>query len=531
MNEIPAIASPGLGAAVEACEERAHDLYFERRDWSRALLQWQIRAKLGPPTIESQLALAHCEIVMGVDRDHPEIGLSNPASASNGRLANYAHRIRTSATAYLMEGNGARAAKLARLVTAVDPHFRSVYERQILPGPEAGPIDIPDPARDREPLPFERGRPFAAADARAVLARYADRRVLLFTARANAAIQEDTLCRYLRTSVETVGLAIRIVESHNWQADAAIQTPEVLRAAIEEFRPHVIVILDALISGASSYDQTRPAILAVLHDARHRLGAKVVFSYTDAWYGGMPELFDAIADHTDLFHVIFAGVQPRLTPRVAAKTFCFPLPCPDPRAPDAPRPAQRAGAGFVGSFSWSNQARLAWWSEIRRLGLPIELRFHNIAGQLTPEAYAELIASYPISVDFAARITGDQVLTLRAIEAPWFGSLLLSEAAADTAYWMRPYEHYVPFATLHQLAGRLRILMENAPLRERITRAGTAWVQSQFSAHQFWARLLHRLDGTPPVATRLPELRLGGVALRIPSSPETYAAFARPIGP
>jgi len=148
---------------------------------------------------------------------------------------------------------------------------------------------------------------------------------------------------------------------------------------------------------------------------------------------------------------------------------------------------------------------------------------------LTPVEYAELIASYQISLDFTARISGDQVLTLRAIEAPWYGSLLLSEAAADTAYFMRPYEHYVPFATLAQLEGRLRILMENAPLRARITRAGTAWVKEQFGAPQFWARLFDRLESSPAVAPTPPTLRLDDLALSIPSSPATYAVFARPL--
>jgi hypothetical protein len=522
-------ASPVLGAAAEACEARAHDLYFERHDWAGALLQWQIRAKLGPPTIETQLALAHCEIVMGVDRDHPEIGLADPVAASNRRQHDYAQLIRSCASAYLMEGEGGRAAKLARLLAAVDPHFRSVYERQILPSAAAVPIDIPDPPVDPTPLPFERALPLSESDAEAVLARHADCRVLLFARHADRSVQEDTLCRYLRTSVEAVGLPIRIVESHSTDPDVVARVPAMLREAIDGFRPHVIVVLDALTSGASAYPHTQPAILSALHDARRRLGAKVVFSYTDAWYDGMPALFDAIVEHADLFHVIFAGVRSRVTPRVAAKLFCLPFPCPDPRVPGAPAPARHRDAGFVGGLSWSNQSRLAWWAEISRLGLPIEVRFRNIAGMLTAADYAELIASYPISVDFTARITGDQVLTLRALEAPWYGSLLLSEEAADTAYFMRPYEHYVPFATLHQLAGRLRLLLDDAPRRERITRAGTAWVKRQFGARPFWARLLHRLDSTPAVAATLPDVPPGAARLSIPSSPATYAALARPL--
>ena len=521
-------ALPHLDPAAEACEARAHDLYFNRHDWAGALIQWRIRAKLGPPTIETQLALAHCEIVAGASRDHPEIGLADPVAASNGRLADYAQLVRTCVTAYLMQADGAYSAKLARLLTAVDPHFRSVYVRQILPRSEASSIEIPEPPIDPEPLPFERAFPMSRDAMDAIIARHAGRGVLL-VARHIVRGVEDTLSGYLRTSLEALNLPVRIVESHSVDPDEVARVPDLLRAAIDAFRPHAIVVLDALVSGATAYSPVLPAILSVLHDARRRWGTKIVFSYTDAWYGGMPALLDAIADQADLIHVIFAGLSSRVAPRVAAKLFCHPYPCPDLLSAGAAPPASGTRAGFVGGLSWSNQSRLAWWAEIKRLDLPIELRFNNIAGMLTPVEYAELIASYPISLDFTARISGDQVLTLRAIEAPWYGSLLLSEAAADTAYFMRPYEHYVPFATLAQLEGRLRILMENAPLRARITRAGTAWVKEQFGAPQFWARLFDRLESSPAVAPTPPTLRLDNLALSIPSSPATYAVFARPL--
>jgi hypothetical protein len=526
--------SPGLAAALEACDARAHHLYFERNDWAGALLQWQIRSRLGPPTLESQLALAHCKIAVGTADDLPVIGIADATAPSNGRRLEYTQLIRTCVWAALTSGDAVRTSRLARLAAAVDPHFRSIYEQQILPGPADAPIDVPDPPTDPEPLPFERALTLSADAARAGLAAHAGKRVLIFMphmAMTPGGLVEVTVCRYLRSSLEALQIDHRIFESHRLTPEERADLPARLRRVIEEFRPDVIVCYDMMISGASTDPEVQHDIRAVLHEARRRLGAKTVYTYSDTWYDNTPALLDALVDDVDVFHIIFPGLLPRVSPRVIERIFCYPYPCSDPRPPGAPAPARRAGAGFVGSLSWANQSRVVWYAEIGRAALPIDVNFHNVSGFRTPAEYAELVASYPISIDFTARISGDQVLTLRTIEAPWYGSLLLSEAAPDIAYFMRPFEHYVPFATLAQLAGRLRILLENQPLRERITRAGTAWVQRNFGAQQFWARLFGKLDERPPVSAAPPAPRSGMVQVRLPFSHESYGEVARPLVP
>jgi hypothetical protein len=532
MTDSPPTPLPsGSASAIEACEARAHHLYFERYDWAGALLQWQIRDRLGPPTIESQLALAHCKIVVGDDDDIPEIGVSDPTTLSNGRRYDYAQLIRTCAWAYLTSGDGLHASKLARLAAAADPHFRSIYERQILAD---APVEIPAPPADPEPLPFERKLALSAEAARDVLAAHEGDRVLVFMPHLGTSddlLSEVTLARYLRTSLEALKIDHRILESQRLTAEERVDLPARLRRVIAEFRPAVIVCYDMMISGASVLEDVRPGIFAALHEARRSIGSKIVYTYSDSWYDNAPALLDAVADHADVIHVTFAGLLSRVSPRVANRIFCYPYPCYDPRAPGARAPAQRPVAGFVGGMSWANQSRLVWYAEITRAGLPIEINFNAISGFRTPAEYAELIASYPISIDFTTRSSGDQVLTLRAIEAPWYGSLLLGEAAADTAYFMRPFEHYVPFATFGQLAGRLQLLLEDPPLRERITRAGTAWVQRNFGARQFWARLFWQLDRCEPAGATMPELPSGDVGVRMPSSPASYGELVRSFTP
>jgi len=532
MTDSPLTPLPsGPASAIEACEARAHQLYFERYDWAGALLQWQIRDRLGPPTIESKLALAHCKIVVGDDADIPEIGISDPTTLSNGRRHDYAQLIRTCAWAYLTSGDGLHASKLARLAAAADPHFRSIYEQQILAD---APVEIPELPADPEKLPFERKLTLSAEAARDVLAAHAGDRVLVFMPHMGTSANgpsEVTLCRYLRTSLEALKIDHRILESQRLTPEERADLPARLRQTIAEFRPAVIVCYDMMISGASVLEDVRPGIFAALHEARHSVGSKIVYTYSDSWYDNTPAVLDAVADHADVIHVTFPGLLSRVSSRVADRIFCYPYPCYDPREPGASPPAPRTVGGFVGGMSWANQSRLVWYAEIARAGLPAEINFNTISGFRTPAGYAELVASYPISVDFTTRSSGDQVLTLRAIEAPWYGSLLLSEAAADTAYFMRPFEHYVPFATFGQLAGRLQILLENRPLRERIARAGTAWVQRNFGAPQFWARLFWQLDRSEPPSVAMPELPRGAVSVRMPSSAASYGDLVRSFTP
>ena len=71
--------------------------------------------------------------------------------------------------------------------------------------------------------------------------------------------------------------------------------------------------------------------------------------------------------------------------------------------------------------------------------------------------------------------------------------MLLEEANEDTAYFLRPHDHFVPFSTLRELEARLDELLGDAAHRQRIARAGQDWVRRHFTGRQFWAQLLRRL--------------------------------------
>ncbi len=500
------------GALLAATEAQAHQLYFERRDPGAALAPWRLCVGLGAPSLAMQLAVAHCEIEAGIEQDLPAVGVRDPDPPVTARAREYAELILSRAWTLHGEGDARRATKLLRLVAAVDPHLRSVYEQQIL-APPAAAAALPEPGDRVASLPFERVLSLTEDAARALIARHGGRRVLLFMPwwrRQDDTSAEGILARQLRVSLEALGIAVTIVESFRLDHPEHLALHERLRGVIAAFQPDVVVCYDMLVSGATSYAPLQDGILAVLQDAR-RAGAKLVFSYSDSWYDGMADLFAVLAQHTDLFHIPFPGLLRQLPPALAARVFCYPFPVDDPR-PEAGRvTVPRPRGAFVGTIGWVNLSRLAWCAEIARAGLPAD---------------PALLAECAVSINFVARINGARIATGRAIEAPFVGSVLLEEASDDTAYFLRPYEHYVPFATLPELSSRLRLLLDDDRLRGRIATAGTAWVRRHFAALPFWARLFHQLyEAAPPPPA--PPRDIAAVAVRFPHSAQSYFELAR----
>ncbi|MBV8166270.1 MAG: glycosyltransferase family 1 protein, partial [Alphaproteobacteria bacterium] len=232
-----------------------------------------------------------------------------------------------------------------------------------------------------------------------------------------------------------------------------------------------------------------------------------------------------------IFHIPFPGLLRHVGPELAARVMCYPFPVDDPRPAPVPVVAPHRRAAFVGGITWANLSRLAWCAEIACAGLPVDVHLTTHSNLHSVEAYTQLLADYAVSVNLVARINGERIATGRAIEAPFVGSLLLEEASDDTAYFLRPYEHYVPFASFAELSARLRLLLDDAPLRDRIAAAGTAWVRRHFGALHFWARLFHSLYERAPPPAPPPRRHFREVTVRYPHSAQTYFELARPLLP
>ena len=469
-------------------DAEARRLYREQRDWNAALAFWQAREAAASPTAESRAAIAHCLIELGRVAPGPA-GAIAPALAAGPAPEPSVALIRARAYECLGAGDAERAAQLTRLLAALDPRMRRVYEGAILsPG---APDEFPEVAGG-PPLRFQRDRPGEVDDV-AVLARQRGRRVLLAIRQyrhTGRSLYLADFYRHFADSARGLGIETVALESHP-PAAAAAEVPDALRAALADV--DVAIVDDALASGASADPTVGPAILAVLEDAQRARGTKLVFTYPDSWHDALAPVVGAAARTADLIHVSHPGVLRRVSPRFTAKLWCYPPPIADPRGPDpAPVPRQLR-ASIAGRINWSNEARLAWWCEIARSGLPVDLHPTVYGHERSPVEYADLLSAYAVTINVTARANEIGILTGRTVEALLHDSLLLEQQSADTDYFLRPFEHYVPFSTLTELIARMRRVLDDAPLRERITRAGAAWARRYFSGAQFWARLFAML--------------------------------------
>jgi hypothetical protein len=517
------------GPPVEPRAALAHRAYFLRRDWRTALALWRAVAATGTATIEAAFAIAHCRIELAEPDELRTIAIADAPTASTGWLEAYAHLVRTRAFHWLTAQDPVRAAQLTRLLAVADPHLAEIYRDAVLPSAVRAPTVV-TPAASAAPLPFQRALPLDDDDVETVLARHRGRRVMLLVPdylEVGGQRVELDIHRVLR-DVATLGMAVTVVNNYTVPPAEWPRFAELLGARIAAFRPDILIYQEMLLWGVSADPQVQPGLLDVLDAARRDFDTRVVFTYPDAWYDGMESLLESALELCDVFHVTHPAMLQRVSPALAAKMWCAFYPMVDPREPPAAPVEQVARAAFVGSINWVNTSRLVWWTEIARAGLPVDLYPTTSAIQRTPAQYADLLARYAIGLSFTTRTNGRRILTGRAAETPFYGSLLLEEESADTAYFMRPFEHFVPFTNLAELAARLEELLADPGLRHRIAGAGHAWTRRHFGTRPFWARLLRKLYETP---RQLPAPRRHGY---IPSAvviPTTSAAVHRAYQP
>ncbi|MBV8168993.1 MAG: glycosyltransferase family 1 protein [Alphaproteobacteria bacterium] len=485
----------------------AHQLYYERRDWRAALALWSACEAADGASLDSRVAITHCRIELADPANLSAIGLGTAPGRDQGHTAAYAHQVRTRAFQWLAAGDALRASQLTRLLAAVEPQLAEVYRDCIASGDLGAPLA--EPAELGQPLPFERDAPLGDAEAQRLVGTLRTKRVLLVMRQllnyAGGAVEADLFRQHI-TSLRALGIEPAVLDAHYMTTqDRRHLFPEQLRAQIAAQPPDIIYYDDLLVSGMGGDPNLLPAILDILYRARRDHGTRIAVTYPDAWYDGMDALLEAGREVADLFHICHPALLARLAPETRAKVLCFPYPCTDPRPADARPPAELDRACFVGSINWATMPRLVWWTEIGRSGLPVDVHPTLSWAERSAADYAALVARYKVVLNLTRRANQRRVLTQRALEAPLFGSLLLEEFSEDTAYFLRPFEHYVPFANLVQLGTRLPQLLGDSVLRERIAQRGSAFVRRHFSGLPFWARLYARLAaaaGPPPTPPR-----------------------------
>jgi hypothetical protein len=470
------------------------DLAFSSYDWGGALAiykAFQMRNRALADALAIPVAIAHCEIELG--RAAPPVAARIDPDSEVAQVRTSA--LKSRALTWLRDGDPARASRLLRLLASYDPHFSEIYANDIDAAATGGPVLEP---ADAALPPCVATVPSDAAIAR-IKAQAAGARVLL-VARTFLDLQGP---RYpivddLRQSAARFGLAVRQLENWRQPTDAGHGSyPEVLRTAIADWRPQLLIVDDLFERGLSADPALCEPVGAVLEDARRTVGVRVVKLLPDGWLPTPESLYRGLGTHFDLLHHLHPARLAEADAAQRAATFCYPFPflLPSPTGPFG----IHARLCFVGSINRECPARLAWWAEVARAGLPLDVHLtdHFAADRRSEQDYVNLLHGYQVSVNFTRRHTGIRIATARVFETMLSGGVLLEEDSVDTRTFLKPGAHYVPFNSLAALQTAAAALLTDPALRRRIARDGQAWVKRYFTGDHFWAGLLDRLAIVP----------------------------------
>jgi hypothetical protein len=483
-------SSPSPPALLQA----ADDAYMNS-EWALARDRLEAISAAHPAWAELMtvpLMLAHCRIELAPAEMLEGLMLERGAAGRHERERQLAVRLRLRAMALARAGEHARASKLLRALADYDLPIADAIVSCLGPARPTRTRDAAPPVADDPTL--------SDAAVAATRQRFAGARVLLiyrqlFTGQPGRACEPvDNLAR----SAARFGLDVRV-------RDAYAPPPGVepadyaswLQAEILDMRPHVIVYDDLFESGVSaSSDALAEQLAAVLQGAREVLGVRVVKSLLDAWLvleHGAARMTRGLGACVDLLHHMHPALRESQDDAARAASFCYPVPFELPAPTVAPGTIARAG--FAGGISWFNIARLVWWVEAGKRGLPFDfLESHHSAAVLrSDQDYANLFHQYQLSVNLTRRSNGTRILTGRSIDIPLAGGVLLEEASPNSAYFLAAGEHYEPFGTLDELAALIDDLLRDDVRRQRLARAGQRWVTDFYTGDRFWAGLLARL--------------------------------------
>lgn len=478
---------------------RAADQSYEAHNWANALHLYQTVHDKNPMLSRTSalgLAIGHCRIELADDGELDELALEDAAAGGSVREAVLITKLRFRAYMLCRSGEFARACCLLRYLARFDPPIADAYRT----GTARKAALAHDLTSGQGEPPFLGAVGLSDERVVAARARWAGRRLLLVARRhfIDNPSRQYELVDNLGRSAGRFGLTVREFNAAiRDEGGAEVESyAERLRAAIADFRPDILLYDELFESGISSFGGLgAEQIAAVLRDARRTFGLRVVKSLPDAWQVPADRLFHGLGDSVDLVHHCHPLILDRAAAQQPPGVFCyvFPYDLPDSTVP--PGAIQRAC--FVGSINAANIARLFWWAEAGKRGLPLDFLD---ADHLRPEhrsdlAYADLLRGYRVAVNFTRRPTGATILTGRTLQVPLCGGVLLEEASLDTAYFLTPGAHYLPFETLDELAALTDEMLRDDARRTRLATEGQRWVTRHFSGDWFWAGLLERALG------------------------------------
>jgi hypothetical protein len=477
------------------------DRHYAARDWARALAGYR-RARALDGAAPVGFPMGHCAIELATP-DTLEAALETPALTPATRDLQRVTELRLRILELCFAQDFARASRLLRFLAEVDRSIQGAYAT--LTKGRTACLEV----LERAPAPAD--PPFLAhllvdeAALPVVKARHAGRRLLLVSQRYfdDPARQHDLTDNIARSARE-FGLMVHEVNSHVLRPGTTVdEFPGHLMSEIIAFRPDVIVYDDLFHLGISAATEAvAEAVGAVLEQVRALLGVRVVRTLPDGWntvLRGDDHLFRGLGTSVDLLHHTHPAIIGRGTSAQQAATLCYAYPTSlePPTVPIASVPR----ACFAGTVHYASLARVVWWAEATRAGLPIDfvitLPFetpHLKSAPISDVAFSNLLGGHQLVVNLTQRLGGTCILTGRTMEVMLAGGVLLEENSVDTAHFFQPGVHYLPFESLEDVRVLIERLLPDAPRRRAIAESAQRWARRYITGDQFWAELFARLD-------------------------------------
>lgn len=471
------------------------DERYLAKDWAAALALYS-EAMRDDPDLSARLSLplilAHCRIELADDPEQVGIGADLPPVTRTDRESYVVKTLVARALELCRGGDAARASVLLRLAARYDRAMADTYRDMMAPGRSPASLAPPD---DREP-PFIRAHGLTDEAIDTLKDQHRGRRLLIvqrrFFPEGGGRRLEPIHC--LVTTAERFGLAVRAFRFGD--PDPTSVGSALLRDIID-FAPEIVLYDYDYPSGISGEPEVvRAQIEAICAMTRAQSGTRVVVCHMDAWRvlaNGSDALFRGLGTAFDLVQHAHPAALGIGTPDQNARTYCFGF----PTVAVAPsiHVDSIARACFAGSIATFNYARLAWWVETARRGLPVDFfeSLHLEDGARSDQAYIDLFAGHQLSLSFTRRAGGPRIITGRSFDIPLAGGVLVEESSIDTNYFFKPGVHYVPFETLGDLEALIPALLADSAWRARIRDAGQRWCRRYFTGDYFWAGLLDKL--------------------------------------
>lgn len=159
------------------------------------------------------------------------------------------------------------------------------------------------------------------------------------------------------------------------------------------------------------------------------------------------------------------------------------------------REIKRKNAILFAGTSYKNREQ--YMNFLIKKNVRVEDRMHNRQNQKASFSYFEYIDSLAsCTVGFANgyRSIRESLLAGRAIELILSGTAVLYETGSWIKYFYAPYEHYVPFRTMSDLAVKAKYLLQELEYVSDLSNRALQFHMENYSSRKFWHTVIELLE-------------------------------------